>query len=64
MIHSSNSGKKKETDSFAEEAVSHLDALYAVGCKLTRNPAEAEDLVQDTLLKAWLFRILTNTFIN
>ncbi len=71
--------RKKPVDRFAEDAVTHLDALYAVGCKLTRNPAEAEDLVQDTLLKAmkaraqfqagtnlkaWLFRILTNTFIN
>src|ERR1700754_1527599 len=69
----------KPSDPFAEEAVGHLDALYAVACKLTRNPSEAEDLVQDTLLKAmrardqfhagtnlkaWLFRILTNTFIN
>jgi RNA polymerase sigma-70 factor, ECF subfamily len=66
-------------DPFADEAVSHLDALYGVACKLTRNPTEAEDLVQDafvkamrarhqfhagTNLKAWLFRILTNTFIN
>ncbi len=73
------SSKAKETDSFAEEAVSYLDPLYGVACKLTRNPTEAEDLVQDTLvkamrardqfrsgtnLKAWLFRILTNTFIN
>ncbi|MBS2016513.1 MAG: sigma-70 family RNA polymerase sigma factor [Deltaproteobacteria bacterium] len=71
--------KKRDVDGFAQEAVGHLDALYAVACKLTRNPAEAEDLVQDTLLKAmrakdqfhagtnlkaWLFRILTNTFIN
>lgn len=70
---------EKETSSFDEEAVSHIDALYAVACRLTRNPAEAEDLVQDALLKgmrardqfrqgtnlkAWLFRILTNTFIN
>jgi len=70
---------KREVDAFAEEAVGHLDAMYAVACKLTRNPSEAEDLVQDTLLKAmrareqfhagtnlkaWLFRILTNTFIN
>ena len=69
----------KEADTFARDAVTHLDALYGVACKLTRNPAEAEDLVQDTLLKAmrareqfhagtnlkaWLFRILTNTFIN
>jgi RNA polymerase sigma-70 factor, ECF subfamily len=66
-------------DPFAEEALSHLDAMYGVACKLTRNPTEAEDLVQDafvkamrardqfhagTNLKAWLFRILTNTFIN
>jgi RNA polymerase sigma-70 factor (ECF subfamily) len=66
-------------DSFAGEAAGHLDALFSVACKLTRNPSEAEDLVQDTLvkamrakdqfqagtnLKAWLFRILTNTFIN
>jgi RNA polymerase sigma-70 factor (ECF subfamily) len=66
-------------DAFAEEALTHLDAMYGVACKLTRNPTEAEDLVQDafvkamrarhqfhagTNLKAWLFRILTNTFIN
>src|SRR5437763_2267207 len=68
-----------ESDSFAEEALSHMDALYGVACRLTRNPTEAEDLVQDALvkamrardqfhagtnLKAWMFRILTNTFIN
>ena len=66
-------------DSFAEEALVHMDAMYGVACRLTRNPTEAEDLVQDALLKAirakhqfqvgtnlkaWLFRILTNTFIN
>jgi RNA polymerase sigma-70 factor (ECF subfamily) len=66
-------------DPFADEAVTHIDAMYGVACKLTRNPTEAEDLVQDafvkamrardqfhagTNLKAWLFRILTNTFIN
>jgi RNA polymerase sigma-70 factor (ECF subfamily) len=75
---------KKETpaadvDAFAEEALSHMDAMYGVACRLTRNPTEAEDLVQDALvkamrardqfhagtnLKAWMFRILTNTFIN
>jgi len=64
---------------FLDEALAHLDAMYGVACKLTRNPTEAEDLVQDafvkamrarqqfhagTNLKAWLFRILTNTFIN
>lgn len=64
---------------FTDLVTAHLDALYALACKLTRNPSDAEDLVQDTLvkamraekqfqqgtnLKAWLFRILTNTFIN
>lgn len=59
--------------------MSHLSTLLAVGSRLTRGAAEAEDLVQDTLLKAlrarehftpgsnmraWLLRILTNTFIN
>jgi len=67
------------SDTFLEETVGHMDALYAVACRLTRNPTEAEDLVQDALvkamrardqfragtnLKAWLFKILTNTFIN
>ncbi len=71
--------KTKEVDTFAEETLSHLDGMYAVACRLTRNPTEAEDLVQDSLvkamrareqyaagtnLKAWLYRILTNTFIN
>src|SRR6202789_1859203 len=66
-------------DPFSEEALTHLDAMYGVACKLTRNPTDAEDLVQDafvkamrarqqfhvgTNLKAGLFRILTNTFIN
>ncbi len=69
----------KEADSFAEECLAQVDAMYGVACRLTRNPNEAEDLVQDALvkamrarhqflvgtnLKAWLFRILTNTFIN
>src|SRR5579859_2253202 len=75
----SNRPDSAKTDAFTEEALAHLDAMYAVACKLTRNPTEAEDLVQDafvkatrarqqfqagTNLKAWLFRILTNTFIN
>jgi len=77
-MSSAPSGAPKN-DPFAEEALTHLDAMYGVACKLTRNPTEAEDLVQDafvkamrargqfhagTNLKAWLFRILTNTFIN
>jgi len=66
-------------DDFEREALSHLSGLLAVGTRLTRNAAEAEDLVQDTFVKAmrarnqfesgtnmraWLLRILTNTFIN
>ena len=64
---------------FERESLSHLSALLAVATRLTRNPTEAEDLVQDTFVKAmrarhqfeagtnmraWLLRILTNTFIN
>jgi RNA polymerase sigma-70 factor (ECF subfamily) len=64
---------------FEREALSHLSTLLAVSARLTKNSSEAEDLVQDTLLKAlrakehfaqgsnmraWLLRILTNTFIN
>src|SRR5271170_3902642 len=75
----STSENTKEADGFSEECLNHLDALYGVACRLTRNPTDAEDLVQDALvkamrarhqflvwtnLKAWLFRILTNTFIN
>ncbi len=64
---------------FDELVLSHLDMLYAVALKLTRNPADAEDLTQDTIvkalrfhdkfqkgsyIKAWLLTILRNTFIN
>lgn len=65
--------------SFDEEALPHLDALYRVALRLTGDPTQAEDLVQDTMLKAyrawrqyrpgtnakgWLLTILRNTFIN
>lgn len=67
------------TDPFAIEMLGHLDTLYSVASRMTRGSSEAEDLVQDTLvkamrardqfeqgtnLKAWMLRILTNTFIN
>jgi RNA polymerase sigma-70 factor (ECF subfamily) len=66
-------------DAFETEALSYLDALYRTALRMTRSEADAEDLVQETYiralrfrdqftpgtnLKAWLFRILTNTFIN
>ena len=68
-----------ERDGFAREAMAHMQALYGAAVYMTRNSHEAEDLVQETYLKAhrfwdryqpgtnckaWLFRIMTNTFIN
>jgi RNA polymerase sigma-70 factor (ECF subfamily) len=64
---------------FAETAMEFMPSLYSAALRMTRNPADAEDLVQETYLKAyrgyggfqegtnlkaWLYRILTNTFIN
>ncbi|HTT87448.1 MAG TPA: sigma-70 family RNA polymerase sigma factor [Acidimicrobiales bacterium] len=64
---------------FTELAMPHMQALYTAALRMTRNPADAEDLVQETFLKAyrafdryedgtnlraWLYKILTNTFIN
>jgi RNA polymerase sigma-70 factor (ECF subfamily) len=64
---------------FEADALQYLDQLYAAALRMTRNPADAEDVVQETYakafasfhqftpgtnLKAWLYRILTNTYIN
>jgi RNA polymerase sigma-70 factor, ECF subfamily len=64
---------------FAEQAMEYMGSLYSAALRMTRNPSDAEDLVQETYLKAyrafgsfqegtnlkaWLYRILTNTFIN
>ena len=67
------------TERFERDALPMLDQLYGAALRMTRNPADAEDLVQETYvkaysafrsfregtnLKAWLYRILTNTYIN
>lgn len=71
--------RKELHSAFMEEAAPHLDALYATAVRLTRNTGDAEDLVQEAMFKAyryfdkyeqgtnckaWLFKIMTNTFIN
>src|SRR3954451_4227741 len=68
-----------EDAQFAQEALTHLDSLYGTALRLTRRAQDAEDLVQDTYLKAfraahqfergtnlkaWLFTILHNTYRN
>ena len=68
-----------EPDTFSDEVLGHLDSLYGTALSLTRNRADAEDLVQDTVvkalrfekrfergtnLKAWLYTILHNTWRN
>ena len=75
----SGGGAQRGRDDFERDALAHLDSLYSMAMRLTRSPADADDLVQDTYLKAhrfsdhfeagtnlkaWLFKILTNTFIN
>lgn len=72
-------GKKDEHAEFEETAMPHADALFGAAMRMTRDRSQAEDLVQETLLrafrfwhkfqrgtniKAWLFRIQTNLFIN
>ncbi|MEX0994337.1 MAG: sigma-70 family RNA polymerase sigma factor [Balneolaceae bacterium] len=69
----------RKQEDFDEEIIPHLDALYNFALRLTTDPNDAEDLVQDTIVKAyrffdsyekgtnakaWLFRILKNSYIN
>lgn len=68
-----------EQETFADQAMDFMPSLYSAALRMTRNPSDAEDLVQETYLKAyrafggfqqgtnlkaWLYKILTNTFIN
>ncbi|MGD0742982.1 MAG: sigma-70 family RNA polymerase sigma factor [Acidimicrobiales bacterium] len=68
-----------DQEHFVDEAMEYMPSLYTAAMRMTRNSADAEDLVQETYLKAfrayggfeagtnlkaWLYRILTNTFIN
>ena len=69
----------ERTARFERDALPYLDQLYGAALRMARNPADAEDVVQETFakayssfhqfrpgtnLKAWLYRILTNTYIN
>ncbi len=69
----------KKNDTFIAEAYEHVDKLYGAAMRMTRDPDDAQDLIQDTFLnayrsrktfqrgtnmKAWLFRILVNTYIT
>ena len=71
--------KKGQRKSFEAEALPHMDALYRTALRMTKNSNDAEDLVQETIVKAyrfwnkfetgsncraWLFKIMTNIFIN
>lgn len=68
-----------DQNKFVDESMQYMQPLYTAALRMTRNPADAEDLVQETYLRAyrsyksfeegtnlraWLYRILTNTFIN
>lgn len=72
-------GPTARQEQFTEQAMEHMPSLYSAALRMTRSPSDAEDLVQETYLKAyrawhtyqqgtnlkaWLYRILTNTYIN
>ncbi|GGV07882.1 ECF RNA polymerase sigma factor SigR [Kitasatospora herbaricolor] len=76
---SAEESEEARRERFERDALGYLDPMYSAALRMTRNPADAEDLLQEafakayasfhqfregTNLKAWLYRILTNTFIN
>nr|WP_082527187.1 sigma-70 family RNA polymerase sigma factor [Kitasatospora sp. MBT63] len=76
---SADESEEARRERFERDALMYLDPMYSAALRMTRNPADAEDLLQEafakayasfhqfregTNLKAWLYRILTNTFIN
>lgn len=78
-VEQSQESSAERNARFERDALTFLDQMYSAALRMTRNPADAEDLVQETYakaygsfhqfregtnLKAWLYRILTNTFIN
>jgi RNA polymerase sigma-70 factor (ECF subfamily) len=78
-VDQENETSEQRAARFERDAMPLLDQLYGAALRMTRNPADAEDLVQETFLKAfaafgtfragtnlkaWLYRILTNTYIN
>ena len=79
IVHAGQSEQFDHDEYFANEVASWRGQLYPAALRMTRNPADAEDLVQETMtraytglrnftpgtnIRAWLYRILTNTFIN
>lgn len=79
VMNSSGDPHPGKSGVFVEQALPYADQLYAAAMRLTKNPSDAADVVQETFLKAyqsfhqfeqgtnlkaWLYRILTNTYIN
>ena len=79
MFNNKKKMNSRDREAFQREAVPHLDALYGTALRMTKSESDAEDLIQETMLKAyryfdkyekgtnckaWLFKIMTNTFIN
>ncbi|MCO6010592.1 sigma-70 family RNA polymerase sigma factor [Actinoallomurus purpureus] len=79
MTTVASDARRRDVERYQRDVTPLIDPLYASAVRMTRNPADAEDLVQETLakayvnfhqfkegtnLKAWMHRILTNNFIN